>query len=27
GSPNSDKTVSFFDERVKVKAKLSPDRY
>ncbi|CAF3492011.1 unnamed protein product [Rotaria socialis] len=27
GSPNTDKTVSFFDERVKVKSKLSPDRY
>ncbi|CAF0933786.1 unnamed protein product [Adineta steineri] len=27
GSPNSDKTVSFFDERTKVKSKSQPDRY
>jgi len=27
GSPNSDKTVSFFDERVKVKSKSQTDRY
>ncbi|CAF1238961.1 unnamed protein product [Rotaria sordida] len=27
GSPNSDKTVSFFDERVKVKSKQQSDRY
>jgi len=26
-SPNSDKTVSFFDERVKVKTKPQIDRY